>query len=235
MIKKIIINDVAVNNLNPLKNSFKNKNNKFSARGFIGSKKVKIFEVFDKNQGVLLDFISKNNALSKYFPRLITYNKKFIVEEWVNGKTLKELNLNKKKKISLSDEVKKIISLMWSIKYERKVFDYLKYIHKRVDKKCIINLTEIPIRINHNDLSLDNIVMTTKGLKIIDNEFLGCNNGWVLNIKNSFIDEDFEYQNYLSEKKLNTLWKVRRDWSKVKSKDLKSNKSIFFRLIKNIL
>ena len=77
--------------------------------------------------------------------------------------------------------------------------------------------------------------MTTKGLKIIDNEFLGCNNGWVLNIKNSFIDEDFQYQNYLSEKKLNKLWKVRRDWSKVKLKDLKNNKSIFFRLIKNIL
>lgn len=235
MIKKIIINGMAINNLNPLKNSFNNKNNKFSARGFIGLKKVKIFESFDKNQGVLLDFISKNKVLSKYFPKLITFNKKFIVEEWVNGKTLKELNLNKKKKILLSDEVKKIINLMWATKYERKVFDYLKYIHKRVGKKNSVNLTKIPIRINHNDLSLDNIVLTTKGLKIIDNEFLGCNNGWVLNIKNSFIDEDFQYQNYLSEKKLNKLWKVRRDWSKVKLKDLKNNKSIFFRLIKNIL
>ena len=232
MVKKIIINDIVVDNLEPIRNSFKNKNNKFSARGFIGLKKVKIFEVFDKNQGFLLEFISKHKVLSQYFPKLITFNKKFIVEEWVNGKTLKELNKKKKSKIPQSDEIKNVINLMWSLKYKKKVFDYLKYIHKRVDKKCNVDLSQIPIRINHNDLSLDNIVMSSKGLKIIDNEFLGCNNGWVLNIKNSFIDEDFEYQNYLSSKKLNTLWKVRKDWSRVNSKGLKSIKSIFFHFIK---
>ena len=34
--------------------------------------------------------------------------------------------------------------------------------------------------------------MTQDGLKIIDNEFLGCNNGWILNIKNSFIKKRLE-------------------------------------------
>ena len=78
-------------------------------------------------------------------------------------------------------------------------------------KKYNLNLDYLPIRVNHNDLSLDNIVETSTGLKIIDNEFLGCNNGWILNIKNSFIKEDTNYQNYISKKTLDELWETRKE------------------------
>ena len=74
------------------------------------------------------------------------------------------------------------------------------------------DLNKIPIRVNHNDLSLDNILITSSGLKIIDNELLGCNNGWILNIKNSFLEENFTYQNFLTEETLMKLWKIRKDF-----------------------
>ena len=102
---------------------------------------------------------------------------------------------------------------MWSVKYDHKAFDYINYIHERVGKINDFDLNKIPIRINHNDLSLDNILVTSNGLKIIDNELLGCNNGWVLNIKNSFLEEDFTYQNFLTEETLMKLWKIRKEWS----------------------
>ena len=210
---KIIINDIIVDQLKPLRKGFKNKNNKFSAKGYYKDKRVKIYEVFDSNQGGLRDFISKHNNLSLYFPKLISYNKKYIIEEWVEGKTLKEANSRFKKNISQSQEVKQIIDLMWSVNYNEQVFDYINYIHERIGKVNKFDLNKIPARVNHNDLSLDNILVTSNGLKIIDNEFLGCNTGWILNIKNSFLKEDFIYEKFISEKTLMMLWKIRKEWS----------------------
>ena len=89
----------------------------------------------------------------------------------------------------------------------------------------------MPIRVNHNDLSLDNIVLTSTGLKIIDNEFLGCNNGWILNIKNSFITQDTNYQNYISKKTLDELWETRKEWSKVNAEKQKWNLKNFVKKI----
>ena len=93
----------------------------------------------------------------------------------------------------------------------------------------------MPIRINHNDLSLDNILVTSNGLKIIDNEFLGCNNGWILNIKNSFLKEDLKYQNFVSSDTINLLWDIRREWSHLKLKNSKNMREKLHNIIKKIL
>lgn len=213
MSDKITINEIVIDQLKPLREGFKNKNNKLSAQGYYKNIKVKIYEVFDHNQGALREFISKHNELSSYFPKLISYDKKYIIEEWVEGKTLKELKSRFTKEIPESGEVRRIIELMWSINYNIQVFDYITYIHERVKKTNILDLSKLPVRVNHNDLSLDNILVTPSGLKIIDNEFLGCNTGWVLNIKNSFLKENFSYQNFISEETLMILWKIRKEWS----------------------
>lgn len=235
MVNKITINKIIIEKLKPTKKEFKNKNGKFSAQGNIKDLKVKVYEVFDQKQGALREFISNHRELSLYFPKLIDYDNNYIVEEWINGKTLKEANLEYTKKIALSIEVKKIINLMWSVKYNDLVFDYVNYIHKRVNKINNFDLKNLPIRINHNDLSLDNILVTTNGLKIIDNEFLGCNNGWILNIKNSFLKEDFTYQNFVSSDTLNSLWNVRKEWSQIKLKKSKFTIGSFYNYIKKIL
>ena len=216
ILDKISVNKIIVEKLTPLREGFKNKNNKFSAKGYYNNLKVKIYEVFDRNQGPLREFISKNKELSSYFPKLISYDQRYIIEEWVDGKTLKDSNSRFKKNISQSEEVKLIINLMWSIKYDIQVFDYINYIFKRIGRTNNLDLSNLPIRINHNDLSLDNILVTSSGLKIIDNEFLGCNTGWILNIKNSFLKENFNYQNFISEETLKELWKIRKEWSLIK-------------------
>jgi hypothetical protein len=235
MSHEIIINNIKIEHLEPVKNKFKNKNNKLSARGYFKDIKIKVYETFDKNQGELRAFVSNNEYLKSYFPNLIAYNNKYIIEEWIDGKTLKEANKKNLKNIPQSNQIKELVKFMWSIDYEKMVFDYIDYIYKRVNKKNNLDLSKIPIRINHNDLSLDNILITQNGLKIIDNEFLGCNSGWILNIKNSFINEDFEYQEFISEKLLNELWKVRKQWTKISNKNKSNNKYSFSEIINAIV
>ena len=225
MISQISINNKLITNIKPIRHSFNNKNNKFSAIGFFKDKKVKIYEVFDKNQGHLMKFIAKNKELSKYFPELIAYNNKFIVEEWVNGITLKKTKSIFKKNIIQSEEIKYVIDTLWSLDYKVEVFDYLKFLYERIGAKCTLNLKNLPIKVNHNDLSLDNIILTEDGLKIIDNEFLGCNTGWIMNIHNSFIKVNFEYQKYISKDALEELYRIRAKWHKVYLKKFKTPKS----------
>ena len=225
--EEITVKGLKIVNLKPVKKKFLNKNSKFSAKGYTKNFKVKIYEVFDKDQVKLRLSVSKNKKLSKYFPKLITYNNKYIVEKWVDGQTLSEKNPNKMELILLSRKLKKIIKIMWSIKYNKVVFDYINHIHKRIKKPIKFDLKNVPIKVNHNDLSLDNIIITSKGLKIIDNEFLGCSTGWLLNIKNSFLIEDFKYQNFISTKDLNNLWVTRKEWSKITNSKYYKKKNIF--------
>lgn len=233
-INSIVINKIKIDKLKPLRKNFISRNNKLSATGYYKNIKVKVYGVHDKNQGKLRKFVSNHKDLSKYFPKLISFDDKFIVEEWVEGKTLKELKLNNSEFKTQSRKIKKIINIMWSVKFNYFVFDYIDFIHKRLKRKNYLDFTNVPNRINHNDLSLDNIILSSRGLKIIDNEFLGCNNGWILNIKNSFLVEDFEYQNFVPKKTLNQLWSLRREWSDlINKKSTKSGKS--FNSIKNFL
>ena len=213
MLNSIVINDHTFDQLSPIRKNFKNKNNKFSAQGYYKNTKVKIYEVFDNNQGALREFISNHKELSLYFPKMLAYDKKYVVEEWVEGKTLRESNFDNLDNIPQSDEIKHVIKLMWSVNYNKKVFDYIDYIHKRVGKKNNFDLNKIPIRINHNDLSLANIINSSDGLKIIDNEFLGCNSGWILNIINSFLKEDFSNEYFISKDTFDKLWEIRKEWS----------------------
>ena len=94
---EIKIHKIKISKIKPLRTHLLNLNGNISASGFYGKKKVKIYSPVEKSQIRLRDEISKSK-LGKYFPKLICYDKKFIVEEWINGKTLKELNYQSKKK-----------------------------------------------------------------------------------------------------------------------------------------
>ena len=84
--KDIVINKIKISKLKPIRKDFISRNKKLSATGCYKNTKVKIYGVHDKNQGKLRKFISNHKALSKYFPRLISFNNKFIVEEWLMEK-----------------------------------------------------------------------------------------------------------------------------------------------------
>ena len=76
--------------------------------------------------------------------------------------------------------------------------------------------------------------MTDKGLKIIDNEFLGYNTGWILNFRNSFLDDNYESQNFFSEENIKKLWEIRMEWSRLKN-DHQNKIFSFFNYIKKYL
>ena len=76
---KIIVNNVTVYNLKPIRKNFKNKNNNYSAKGYYGNIKVKVYEIFDPNQGTLREFISNHKKLSSYFPKLLSFDSRYIV------------------------------------------------------------------------------------------------------------------------------------------------------------
>ena len=221
MISDLQIDNIIVSNLQPTKKDFFNKSDKLSAQGYVGLQKVKIYETFDKRQGKLRKFVDENVKLGKYFPKLIACNEKYIVEEWIKGITLKDkfskkIIENKSKDNSsqwynIVKELKEFITTMWETPYETEVFDYIKHIHDRINKPMSVDYQKIPIKLNHNDLSLENILITDKGVKIIDNEFLGCSSGWILNLKNSFIEDDFNYGELVSTNTLNNLWKIRKE------------------------
>jgi serine/threonine protein kinase len=212
-VNKIKIDKEYIENLKPLKKNFKNKNNKFSAQGYIKDLKVKIYQTFDSGQGKLREYISNQKNLSNFFPNLICYNDNYIVEEWIDGKTLRQINSKNIKKIPQTNGVLEIIKLMWSTKYTIQVFDYINYIHNRINKINNIDLKRIPLKINHNDLTLDNILLKNDQLIIVDNEFLGCNSGWIFNIINSFIEPKFEYGEFISRENFKKIWNIRKEWS----------------------
>ena len=226
---EIKIHKIKISKIKPLRTHLLNLNGNISASGFYGKKKVKIYSPVEKSQIRLRYEISKSK-LGKYFPKLICYDKKFIVEEWINGKTLKELNYQSKKKKTFIE--KKIFSIINDLKRfkpqkTRHSFDYIAYIYKRSGKKkdrLFYDLKKLPTYLNHNDLTLDNIIFQNGRFVIIDNEFLGYNNGWILNIKNSFLRDKISfYENLVSEQHVQKIWKIRKNWkNKMRIRFMKS-------------
>ncbi len=208
------IKNTIVTNIEPIRNIIYNKNNNFSAKGYYKGKKVKVFGLMDKNQGNLLKFMSKHKDLKKYFPNLVSYDKNYAVEEWVEGKTLRELSI--KKDISkYKNIIKTVVNKMLKTKYSIKTFNYIDLIFSRVNEQKI-KYKKIPIKLNHNDLSLDNIILDNYGqLKIIDNEFLGYNDGWIFNLKNSCLTNEISfYEKYIDKKTFDYIWDVRTKFKK---------------------
>ena len=88
--KEIKIGRFIIKDLRPIRSNFINVNGNFSAYGFIKKRKVKVYSPNDENQINLRLKISNSN-LSKYFPKLITFDKNFIVEKGsvaINGISL---------------------------------------------------------------------------------------------------------------------------------------------------
>jgi len=204
-------------NLKPLNKNrlFFNKNGTYSAKGFFDNQKIKIYSPPDKRT-INLRLFLETTECKKYFPRVIYHDEEYIAEEWIDSPNLSECD----KQNSCDDLILEFIFDLQKLNYKDIVFDYLYWIFKRINKsddkllREIRNL-KIPPKINHNDLNPDNILLTSKGIKIVDNEFLGNNNGWVLNLKNSFLKNDTKfYENYINTKTINELWKIRTLWKK---------------------
>lgn len=179
-------------------NSWFAKSGMLSAFGSFEGKKVKLYEAFNPKQVQLRKFVD-DSPISHYFPKLITYNDKYIVEEFIDGKRYDGRDL--------TDQILHFIEDLKQLEYPECTYDYIEYIHKRANLEY--TPLDLPNYVNHNDITKDNILMVKGGFKIIDNEFLACNNGWILNYKNCNLLTDTK-QDDLVER----MWKVRKAWKR---------------------
>ena len=168
----------SLHNVRPTKEreTLENINGNISVFGDYKGNPVKLYQPFDKGQ-IDLRVKIDNDPIGKYFPKVISYDDTFIIEEYI-----KPFSFNRN--IDWV-EVYEVILKLRKIQHEP-TFDYLEFIYKRVDKEVPNEYCELDTYVNHNDLGEDNILYTEDGqMKIVDNEHLGCNTGWFLNLFNS--------------------------------------------------
>ena len=206
-----------VSNLKPLsKNkSFINQNGTYTATGTIDNKKVKIYSPKDK-KAIKLRLFLENSICGKYFPKIIYYDDEYIADEWIDEPTLIECNKEYK-----SDElILEFIHNLSKIEYDIKIFDYFYHIFERIDKldhplRKELQGLKIINKINHNDLHPDNILLSSNKIIVVDNEFLGNNDGWIMNLKNSFLKNNQSfYSKFIDTNTLEKLWEIRTSWKK---------------------
>ena len=193
----------------PTKSSFQNKNELYSAFGLYEGTKVKVYENFSEDQVRLRLFVDSCDDLRPYFPRVVLSGGKYVAEEFIAGR-----------KLTSNDNIRKdlitVLSKLKSLHYNKTTWDYIRHIFDRINLEYVDPLLEPYI--NHNDLTKDNIIITEQGFKIIDNEFLACNNGYFLNCKNSNILSDNAVHYGIDNERINYYWKIRKSWNKWKSK-----------------
>ena len=96
---KLRVGDFYIGNLKPLGGIFKPAITKAGRLSLIGNsmegRKVKVYKSFNSDQIALRkeigDILKKDNVL---FPKVIANDDKFIVEEWIGGKSFTKLNKN---------------------------------------------------------------------------------------------------------------------------------------------
>jgi len=187
------------------KDEHTNKNNLLSVFAEYNGKNVKIYEAFNQEQVDLRLYIDRHDQVSHYFPKVINTDGLLIAEEFIEGTHARNYNVN-----IIRKEVGKLILALRLIDYNICTWDYLEHIHKRAG----LSFTPLLLSnyINHNDLTLDNIIMTKNGIKVIDNEFLACNNAWFMNSINSkFLDPSMTFG--IDSNVIQKYWKVRKSWT----------------------
>lgn len=184
----------------------------FSFFGDYKGKRVKVYSLQNREQIELRLFIDKHE-LGKFFPKVIDSNGKFIVEEFIEGK---KSNYNPKVHQRVKEELYQLCLDLRKIDY-KPTWDYIEYLYRRVNETP--RYYKFSNFINHNDLTIDNVLVDNRGdVKIVDNELLACNTGWVLNIYNSNYFDRKDEEFYDSETNLETVdylyYKVRKKFKK---------------------
>ena len=213
---------------------------RFSFSGLCQGQKVKLYSAFSAKQVVLRVAFQKTSYGNRYFPKIIAHDQTHIMEEWIDGISFKKMDEElQKQKLT---EIKHFLSqcgeseeLIQLAEGHQGAFCYFQdYLLKRLQRWLALDFVQqsflswqdiyakvkihIPLRLSHPDLSANNILLENKigRLVIIDNELLGVGQGWVLDSKNSILNEfsQMEIQQIHPNPKmavdfLNKSWRLR--------------------------
>lgn len=159
--------------------------------------KVKAYEPFNEEQLRLRLYIDKH-PISRYFPKVLGVEDHLIIEEFIYAND-----------VVTSKSVEWFHKELLEVEYDRMTWDYFGYIYNRVG--LIRPAITLPLKVNHNDLTKDNILCVDGQIKIIDNEMLAMNDAWEMNCINSnILTSSFHGENA-------SHWKVRKTWKPVKN------------------
>lgn len=158
--------------------------------------KVKVYEPFNDAQKELRLYIDKHE-ISRYFPKVVGVEDNLIIEEFIVAT-----------EPVLKSKVIEFHNQLLNVPYTIMTWDYFDYIYNRVNlEKPNFNL---PLKVNHNDLTIENILSVDGQIKIVDNEMLAMNDAWVLNYLNSNILDD----KLIHGVPVHEIWQVRKSWKK---------------------
>lgn len=159
-------------------------------------KKVKAYEPYNKDQFDLRLYIDKH-PISKFFPKVLGIEDGFIIEEFI----IENCEVDKK-------QVSKFHKELLEVPYHKITWDYYDHIYNRV------GLTRPEgkgkMKVNHNDITKDNILCINGQMKIIDNEMLAMNDAFGMNTFNSNILKSKPIDGMHLEKH----WRIRKSWKK---------------------
>ena len=186
---------------------------RLSFSGVCEERKVKLYSVHSPKQAKLRIAIENTELGVHYFPKVIAHDRKYIVEEWISGLTFNQLKRAHRE--MAQDEIKHFFLqcaesqelLQLAAKYRDSFCYFRDYLLKRLQPWHALDYVRefldfwhdsfhavkahIPLRLSHPDISLANILMEkkTNRLVVIDNELLGVGRGWILDTKNSLLNE----------------------------------------------
>ena len=87
-------------------------------------------------------------------------------------------------------------------------WDYYEHIYSRVG--LIRPIVDCELKVNHNDITRDNLLCIDGQLKMVDNEMLAMNDAWAMNTINSNIIENKPVDGI----PLDEYWRIRKLWKK---------------------
>lgn len=208
-----------ITSLKPLGSPFTpgvTKAGRLSLKGQCDGRPVKVYSVFSTAQANLRQAIQNLSIDSVSFPELLAVDNNIVVEEWVDGRAADSLGGDHLRKVEqrvhdFFNECQSSQELNDIAKLHREAFCYFNdYLLARMKlwrqldlvKKFIDDWTvrynhiaqSLPHHLSHPDLSAANLIydITTDRLMSIDNELLGVGHGWLLDRKNSILNEQLQ-------------------------------------------
>lgn len=194
------LGDLLVEEVEPVTPArFRTKAGRLSLKARLDGRPVKVFEAHGERHAQFIEEVTNRSELEGYFPNTLFVHGRYVVAEWVSGKTIlyPKLALLTSYSRSIGRFLEKSAELLRALHGTRVSgpsppgFDYLSdYLWPRFGRACLDQDVRLRARrawatleravgadrsLSHPDLTPSNVVFRpTGGMTVIDNELLGA-------------------------------------------------------------
>jgi len=190
------------------------KAGRLSFSGMCDGRKVKVYSALRPEQVQLRLAVQSLSNQQWAFPEVIAYDHSLIVETWIEGESVANSGLEKRKQAVAAvqgffDSCWRSEQVIGLASEHSSAFCYFEdYLLKRLEIWRHLDIVarflacwsdcyrRLPVAhlLSHADLSADNVFIEadTNRVMFIDNELLGVGKGWILDPLNSFLCDDFD-------------------------------------------